>query len=154
MDGPAPARPRTATPDPRPPETNAEVTLRLLLRWIGSASLCAITFVVLPTATLAAIHRDLGLGPFPEGPIVEYLARSLSAFYALTGALLWAISLDLRRYRPLVGVLGGAFALLGLTLLGTDLAAGLPSWWTWWEGPFVTIVGLGILVLWRGIPPT
>ena len=55
-----------------------------LLRWLlvacGVMTLLALPAVFLPQAAMDAIHRSLGLGPLPEGPIVLYLARSLSAF--------------------------------------------------------------------------
>jgi hypothetical protein len=35
---------------------------------------------------MGAARRWLGLGEMPTGPVVEYLGRSLSAFYAVTGA--------------------------------------------------------------------
>jgi hypothetical protein len=56
---------------------------------------------------MAATHRWLGLGEMPTGPVVEYLARSLSAFYAVMGALCLVVAADLERYRPLVRFLGG-----------------------------------------------
>jgi hypothetical protein len=65
----------------------------------------------------------------------EYLARSLSAFYTLVGALCLVMASDLERYRPLVRFLGLAFALMSVVLLGVDLAAGMPWWWTASEGP-------------------
>ena len=37
---------------------------------------------------MAACHEAMGLGPFPDAPIVEYLARSVSAYYAMLGGLL------------------------------------------------------------------
>jgi hypothetical protein len=50
-------------------------------------SLFALVPVVMPWSWMAATHRWLGLGETPSGRMVEYLARSLSAFYALVGAL-------------------------------------------------------------------
>jgi hypothetical protein len=53
--------------------------------------------------------------------VVEYLARSLSAFYAVTGALCLLVASDLERYRPLVRFQGVAFAVMSVVLLGVDL---------------------------------
>jgi hypothetical protein len=58
--------------------------------------------VFMPMSWMAATHRWLGLGEMPAGPIVEYLARSQSAFYALVGVLCLVMASDLDRYRPLV----------------------------------------------------
>lgn len=111
--------------------------LRVVGAVAGSAALCA----VLPMRAMDAVHRALGMGPLPGQPIVEYLARSTSAFYALLGALLWALSLDLARYRPLVRGTGVAFIALGLLLLWTDIAAGLPLFWQVAEGPIDALFG-------------
>jgi hypothetical protein len=59
---------------------------------------------------------------------VEYLARSVSAFYALLGAFCLMMAADLAHYRPLVPFLGVAQAVMGVVFLGVDLAAGMPSW--------------------------
>ena len=86
-------------------------------------------------------------GPMPQGPIVEYLARSTSMFYALHGVLLWFIASDLRRYSELFRFylwISLAFA-AGLFL--TDLSAGLPPRWTLVEGPIVASF-IGIILVW------
>ena len=85
----------------------------------------------------------------PTGPVVEYLARSLSAFYAVMGALCLVLASDLERYRPLVRFLGAAFALMSLVLLGVDLAAGMPWWWSASEGPGGVVFGALLFVLAR-----
>ena len=85
----------------------------------------------------------------PTGPVVEYLARSLSAFYAIMGALCLMLTTDLERYRPLVRFLGVAFALMSLALLGVDLAAGMPWWWSASEGPRGVVFGALLFLLAR-----
>lgn len=100
----------------------------------------------MPTAWMAATHEALGLGPFPEAPITEYLTRCLSLFYFLIGLLLWTVSNDLDRYRVLIGRMGFASVFGGFALLGVDLYAGLPFWWTWHEGP--TAIVFGALLWW------
>src|SRR6516162_1658870 len=123
--------------------------LVLLLRIVGVPALFALVAVVMPSSWMAATHRWLGLGEMPTGPVVEYLARSLSAFYAVTGALCLVLTTDLERYRPLVRFLGVAFALMSLVLLGVDLAAGMPWWWTAAEGPATVVVSAVLFVLAR-----
>jgi hypothetical protein len=65
------------------------------------------------------------------------------------GALCLAVAADLERYRPLVRFLGVAFALMSLALLGADLAAGMPWWWSASEGPGGVVFGALLLVLAR-----
>ena len=95
------------------------------------------------------------MGELPGEPIVGYLARSASAFYALTGGLLWVVSFDLRRFRPVVCYLGVAFILIGLMLAAVDLGEGMPWWWCLVEGPVNIGFGAAILILgWRFIGKT
>jgi hypothetical protein len=91
------------------------------------------------------------LGELPAAPVVEYLARSRSAFYALFGAHCLVVAADLGRYRPLVRFLGAAFALLSLILLGVNLAAGMPWWWSAAEGPGGMVFGVLIFFLARTV---
>src|SRR5437870_580230 len=116
--------------------TTSDKLLVILLRDVlGGPGLFVLVAVCMPVSWMAAAHRWLGLGEMPNAPVVEYLDRSVSVFYALFGALFLLAASDLERYRPLVRFLGVAFALLGLVLLGVDVAAGLPWWWIALEGP-------------------
>ena len=127
--------------------SNHERFLQLFLRIIGTTSLTAAFFVFVPGAWMDAIHQQLGLGELPDAPIVGYLARSTSAFYAMLGGLLWVMSFDLRRHRVVLRYLGFALILFGLALFVIDWQAGLPLWWRFWEGPIVCVFGIVILRL-------
>ena len=129
--------------------TKSDKALVILLRFVGVSALFALVAVFMPVSWMAATHRWLGLGEMPTGPVVEYLARSLSAFYAVMGALCLVLTTDLGRYRPLVRFLGVAFALMSLVLLGVDLAAGMPWWWSAPEGPRGVVLGALLFVLAR-----
>ena len=129
--------------------TKSDKVLVLLLRFLGVGSLLALVPVFMPFSWMAATHRWLGLGEMPAAPVVEYLARSVSAFYAFTGALCLLVAADLERYRPLVRFLGAAFALMSVVLLGVDLAAGMPWWWSASEGPGGVVFGALLFVLAR-----
>ena len=130
--------------------TRADKTLTILLRVLGVSALFALVAVFMPLSWMTATHHGLGLGEMPTAPVVEYLARSVSAFYALYGALCLVVASDLERYRPLVRFLGMALALMGLVLLGVDLAVGMPWWWVACEGP--AGVGLGVWILYLARP--
>jgi hypothetical protein len=131
--------------------TNSERLLRLVLRVIGCNSLLALIFVAAPFRWLDTIHAGLGLGPLIDQPVVGYLARSTSFFYALLGGLFWVVSFDLRRHRPVLIYLGFAVTLFGAVLLVVDWNAGLPPMWRYWEGPFVIALGLTLLLTSRRV---
>jgi hypothetical protein len=125
----------------------SDKVLAFLLRFVGVGALFALIAVFMPLSWMATTHRWLGLGDMPTGPVVEYLARSLSAFYAVMGALCLVVASDLERYRPLVRFLGVAFALMSVVLLGVDLTAGMPWWWTASEGPGGVVFGALLFLL-------
>ncbi len=123
-----------------------ERLLQILLRIGGVTMLTAFFAIFLPVRWMAATHEWLGLGEFPTSPLVDYLTRSASLLYAWHGGILLVISADVRRYRPLLLYLGIATAIGGLILLGIDLHAGMPAYWTLAEGPPVAV--LGCLMVW------
>lgn len=123
-----------------------ERAIQVLLRIGGFTMLTALFAVFLPVRWMAETHEWLGLGTFPETPLVDYLTRSASLLYAWHGGLLLVASFNVRRYRPLLIYLGIATAIGGLILLGIDLHAGMPLYWTLWEGPPVSMIGL--LMVW------
>jgi len=120
--------------------------LKLFLRVLGTSALTAVFFVFVPDAWMDEIHQRLGLGKLPDEPVVSYLARSTSAFYAMLGGLLWTLSFNPRRYRAALRYLGAVIILFGLALFVIDWQAGLPIWWRLWEGPIDC--GFGVVILW------
>ena len=129
--------------------TRQEHIFKLVLRIIGSAALLALIAVVMPYSWMNAIHKWLGMGELPAEPIVGYLARSTSAFYTLLGGLMWVVSFDLHRYRPVLIYIGAAIIFFGTALFVVDLMEGMPLWWSMGEGPFNFIFGTVIFVLAR-----
>lgn len=122
---------------------NRDDALKWLLRLIGGVELFALPFVFIPFAWMQRIHEALpGLGPLASSPVVEYLARGLSAMYALHGAVVVFVSLDVTRYRPLIRFLGCVHAAFGAAMIGIDAASGLPLWWVFGEGPGIVVGGL------------
>jgi len=132
--------------------TSQERFLKVLIRILGTGSATAAFFVVVPYAWMNAIHQWLGLGTLPDAPVVGYLARSTSAFYALFGGLLWVLSFDLRRHLLVLRYLGAAIVLFGVTLFVVDWVEGLPLSWRWWEGAID--VGYGIAIFWLSRGPS
>ncbi len=131
--------------------TGSEGSLRLVLRVVGGVALLAVGCVVMPGGWMNAIHQWLGMGELPSEPVVGYLARSASAFYALLGGLLWVVSFDLRRHRLVLDYLGVAITLFGIALLGVDIVQRMPLWWVGAEGPFNIAFGILVLVLNRRV---
>ena len=141
----------------------------LLLRVAGSVELLAFVAVFLPRSWMEAGHRWLGLGALPAGAVVDFIIRQASFTYGLHGVLLWILSLDVVRFRPLVVFTGISYVLAGPVFFAIDFSSGMP--WFWTAGDGGSCLGFGVALLWldcrrqrertddrsekenRGIPP-
>lgn len=124
----------------------SELIVVVILRIFGVGGLLAIPAIFFPHSWMNACHEFIGLGTMPEGPIVNYLARSLSAFYAIVGTFLLFLSFDISRYRSLVRLWAMIAIVMGFFLFGIDLSSGLPTSWTLFEGPMVLTMGVVLLL--------
>jgi hypothetical protein len=122
-----------------------ETYLLWLLRLVSTVILLSIFPIFFPRSWMETTHQAMGLGIVPDRPIFWYLARSLSLLYFAHGVLVFGLSTDIRRFWPLIKLLGWLNIFLGTILLGIDLEAPMPLWWTLAEGP--GIIGGGILIL-------
>lgn len=127
------------------PPGKVEKVLVGWLRLVGTAALLALVPAFMPVAWMDTVHRGLGLGTLPEAPIVGYLARSASVFYAFFGGLMWLTSTRPRRYRRVLLYVGAAAVFLGLFLGWFGNQQGLPLWWNIAE--VVVNVTIGAVIL-------
>ena len=134
---------------------NAQRWIRLILRLTGTALVLAFVFVVVPRTWHAAVHEKIGLGPYPEPRliIVDYLVRTISAIYGLSGIFCWLVSFDLMRYKSIITFLAEASILFGLLCTVVDHLLGLPWWWRLSEGPMAILLGIVMLVLLARVRP-
>ena len=133
----------------------AESWLKLLLRVFGAATGLAIVAVFMPTVWMDACHRAILDKPLPDGPVVVYLARSLSGFYAIFGGLLILTSVDVRRYAAVINYLAAVCIVASVAVTALDAMLALPWWWTALEAPPLLPAGLLMIVLLRKVrqPP-
>ena len=116
---------------------------------VGVGLLLATVAVFLPVSQMAIMHRWLGLGEFPDAPIAIYLARSTSLLNAMHGAVMFYVALHFDRCQTLVPLLGVLHMVLGITMIGVDLNAGMPLYWTAGEGLPIALTGGAIFWLYR-----
>jgi hypothetical protein len=124
---------------------DARRALVWLLRLYGGVAVLAVFPLFFPESWMAGVHEWLGLGPYPRTPIVDYLARSMSALYAMIGGLLVFVAGDVVRHRSTVAYIGWAAIVLSAVLLGIDLHAGMPAHWTIREA---SLAAYGCAILW------
>ena len=132
---------------------NPERLLKLILQINGGVMSMALIAVFLSHDQMAAIHEWLGLEEekFPKAIIVDYLARSLSAFYAIMGILYLVLARDIRAHASVITFMAWASICFGVGSIFIGLQLGFPAWWTWGEGPFIILYGAAILWLQRKI---
>ena len=127
------------------PMNRYEKALVLLMRCSAILLLTALIPSVMPFTWMKDIHRLLRMGELPEGPLIGYLTRSLSAMYAMHGALVLFVSLDIRRFLPVVKCLAFLCVLFGVGMLVLDVLVRMPIFWILGEGPFIIVLG-GVLL--------
>ena len=125
---------------------NHRLLLTWLLRLAGTVELGAFIAVVMPRRWMEAGHRWLGLGPMPEGAVVDFMIRQASFTYGLHGALMWLLSWNIVRFRPLVIFTGISYVLAAPVFFLIDLTAGMP--WFWTAGDAAACLCLGGALLW------
>ena len=109
--------------------TGAERLLKLLLRITGAMMCLAVFALFMPRSWMAACHQWLGLGAFPESPVVDYLARATSGFYAVAGVALVLMAGDVRRYAPVITLLSIGFIAMAPIILAFLVPCGAPMIW-------------------------
>src|SRR5688500_13110900 len=88
------------------PLTRAEHALVVVLRVNGAITSLALVAVFLPLGWMEEVHRVLGMGPAPRGPVFEYLARTVSFLYFVHGTICLRLSTDVRRFGPVITWVG------------------------------------------------
>jgi hypothetical protein len=107
---------------------DAKHRLVLLLRAVGGVCLLGLLSLWMPAEWIRAAYRWLGWGPFPDAPLTEYLARSVSALAAFYGGLLMVLSADVQRHAPIVRYQAAAIMALSASGVIVGCWAGMPLW--------------------------
>ena len=138
-------RQSTLNPVPHP----ADRWLIRFLQFIGTSAIFAFGAAIMPEKWIVEVAEELGFEPFPHSPLTFYLARNLSLLYGFIGVLLWIITLDWHRYRPLVPwVIVGTIA-FGILQAIVDAQSAMPMWWTLGESLSTIVGGVMLAVLER-----
>lgn len=92
----------------------AESGLKWLLRFIGVTTIPAFVAAVMPQSWVAFLIHKLEPG-LPIGILVTYLWRLLMLLYAFVGLQCFIFAADLRRYLPIVRVMGVGTVIVALS---------------------------------------
>jgi hypothetical protein len=135
------------------PGRRPEICLKVLLRYMGTVTMIALVAVFMPFSWMEGAHLVLGMGTLPTEPVTSYLARSLSLFYAMLGALLWFLSFNPRQYQALIRFLSVLLIIFGCTTVWIDFHVGMPWFWRYLEGPIVIFYGFLLFIFSRALKP-
>ena len=128
----------------------AETGLKWLLRFIGLGTIPAFIAAVMPQSWLAHMVNKAEPGT-SVGILVTYLARGLMAMYFLIGLQCFVFASDIKRYRPLIWILGvGSLivAPIGLIVLFTGVAPDHRVGFFWYVfGDFAEGLAQAVLVV-------
>jgi hypothetical protein len=83
----------------------AESGLKWLLRFIGLTTIPAFVAAIMPQSWMVFLIHKVEPG-MSMGILVTYLARVLMLMYAFVGLQCFIIAADIRRYLPLIWILG------------------------------------------------
>jgi hypothetical protein len=116
-----------------------------LLRISAVLLMTAVVPAVMPSAWMEEIPIRLGMGELPRGPMIGYLTHSLSAMYVMHGAVVFFVSLDVRRYLPVVKCLAVLAVVFGIEMIVLGVVVGMPMFWILCEGPLIIVLN-GVLL--------
>lgn len=125
---------------------NKQQLLKLLLRVAAIFEMLAFIAVVMPRSWMEVSHEWLGMGQMPDGPLIMFLIRQASYTYGAHGILMWALSLDVDRFRPIIILTGITFLVAAPVFFLIDYTYRMPLWWTLSDP--IACGFLGAAILW------
>jgi hypothetical protein len=118
----------------------------LVLRLAGTLEMLAFGAVIMPRSWMEAGHEAVGLGTMPSGPLLEFMIRQASDVYGWGGVMLWFMSTNIPRYRPMLILTSLSFLLAGPVFAWIDISVGMPLFWILFDG--IGCFSLGAALLW------
>lgn len=138
-----------ARPDSGAPAGLSDRHLRLqkwILRIMALVALPVVPAIFAPHLTVEKLSWLLGFGQPPKTPLLFYLGAGGSCIYLIFSAMLWIISSDVVRYRPLVVFTAWVCVICGPLYVWIDTQTEMPRWW-WLMDSLSCFLG-GVALLW------
>lgn len=98
-----------------------------ILRALALVSFIALPAIFVPRLAVEKFSVLMGFGKPPPMPLLIYMTSGASCVYVAQGLLMWFMSRDVVRYRPLIVFCGWAYLAFGPLFLWIDLSAGMPA---------------------------
>jgi hypothetical protein len=127
---------------------------RVVLRVIAAVSFIALPAIFAPRLTVEKFSVLLGFGKPPHLPLLIYMTSGASCVYLAQAILLWLMSRDVVRYRPLIVFCGWAYLAFSPLFLWIDISAGMPSFQVAADSLSCLVAGVALLgACYRGGKP-
>jgi hypothetical protein len=114
--------------------------LVLVLRATAVLLLLALVGAAMPESWMKAVYEWGGLGPWPGGALLVYLARAVSILYGFYGLLALYLSFDVRRYLPLIRFMALVSFPVAPVMFLVIWTAGLPTVWAVGEPTSIVVI--------------
>ena len=118
---------------------------KLILRIMALVSLPVLPAVFAPHFTVEKLSWLTGFRQPPSAPLLFYVAAGGSFVYLALSAMLWIMSLDVVRYRPLVVFAAWMCLLGGPVYWWIDTNTGMPHWWMLMDALSCFVAGVALL---------
>lgn len=124
---------------------------RWLLRSAAMILFTGLPGILLPRVAIEKYSWLMRLEQPNLQPLMVYLGGNAGYVFVVLGILVWLISNDVVRYRPLVIACGWMFLAGGPAYLSIDLQCPLPAWWVAMDSLSCILLGGGLLWACRGV---
>jgi hypothetical protein len=119
---------------------------KIVLRVMALLALPVLPAVFAPRLVVEKFSWVLGFGEPPHVALVYYLAAGGSLVYLFLSALLWMLSCDVVRYRPLVMFVAVGCVAAAPVFGWMDTDVGMPRWWVLMDA--LACLAGGVVLLW------
>ena len=140
----------------RPPTNERRLRLlRVFLAWAAVAWGISIVAVVVGWPTAVRRLRELGAGPLPDDPLLDYWLRMTAGMFTLVGLWFMVLAIWPRRFAAAIPWWGTFLIVVGLVLAVHARRLGLPFQPAWVDAANCLLAG-GLIVAFsgaaRGVP--
>ena len=116
-----------------------------ILRLFALVGLSVLPAIFAPHFTIEKLSWLVGFKQPPQAPLLYYLGAAGSCIYLVFSAMLWIISCDVVRYRPLVVFTAWVCVLCGPLYYWIDSMTGMPRWWLLMDSVSCFVGGVALL---------
>lgn len=132
----------------RPPvglRVSNERLQKIVLRLMALVALPVLPAIIAPQFAVEKLSWLAGFGQPPNAPLLCYVTAGGSFVYLLVSVMLWIISHDVARYRPLVLFAAWACLIAGPVYGWIDSQTGMPTWWMLMDALSCLVGGAALL---------